>query len=251
MVNKVSLRPSEFVEGGAVPVDKDLLWKECRFALFDYTKKTGEVVATTIAARITYQDKEGAEYIQHYSAGDPERFKPSEDGKSLVPQGTNQALAKSSNYYLLMNALVNCGFPEDKISDDISELEGLETFNIGMPEPKRVGLKRAEPVEGARERIISIPSKINKLPWEKKGKAGAVAAKKAAPAAEVADESKDALALVKDLLEKNESVTRQQAATAAIRAKKSGVAKFVYTDEFQAALLGGGYNIDGENITKA
>src|SRR3990170_8564334 len=97
----VSIRPSNFVEGGAVPVDKNLLWKECRFNLFDYTRKSGEVVATTVAAKITYVDDDGTEYDQQYSVGDPERFMPSKDGKTLIATVEGSSLSKSSNFYIL------------------------------------------------------------------------------------------------------------------------------------------------------
>ncbi len=252
----VSIRPSDFVEGGVVPVDKELIWKECRFANFDYTKKDGTVVASTIAGRITYVDRDGTEYVTHYSAGDPARFQPSKDGKKLVAVGAAQALSKSSNFYILLSNLISAGFPENRVpaDGDISFLDGLETFNIGIPEPKRSGLvSSAPPVEGARERVISVPQRIIKLPWEKKGAKTAAPAKGAkVAAAEAAEEdsSADALAVVAGLLESAESVTRQQVATKAIRDKKQAVAKYVYTPEFQAALLGGGYSIDGENITK-
>ena len=253
----VSIRPSDFVEGGAVPVDKNLLWKECRFALFDYTKKSGEVVATTCAARITYQDDDGTEYVQHYSASDPERFVPSADGKTLDAVGSTASLSQSSNFYILLNALVNAGFPEDKLDEDISTLDGLYTHNIGIPEPKRSGLARVVPAEGtaARERIISVPSQILKLPWEgKKGAAGAKAAnkKEAAPAAESsADAVAEAIAITTAMLEDSDSVTRQQVATKAIRDKRPDLAKVVFQDEFQVALLTSGMSIEGEEITKA
>jgi hypothetical protein len=251
---KISIRPSEFVEGGAVPVDKNLTWKECRFSLFDYTRKSGEVVATTCAARIKYVDDEGTEYVQHYSAADPERFLPSKDQKTLVAQAGAQALAKSSNFHVLMNALVNAGFPEDKLDADISTLDGLVTFNIGVPEPKRSGLKREEPAEGARERVISVPSKIVRLPWEKapaKGAAGK-APKAAAAEAPADDLSADAVAIVASVIKGDvESATRQRIATEAIRAKKNPVAKYVYTDDFAAALIPAGYVLDGETISKA
>jgi len=248
----VSIRPSEFVEGGAVPVDRNLLWKECRFALFDYTKKTGEVVARTTAARVTYQDDEGNEYVQHYSASDPERFIPSQDGKTLVPVGSAQALSKSSNFYVLMNALINAGFPENKLGEDISVLDGLYTYNIGIPEPKRSGLVREERAEGARERVLSVPSQILKLPWESnKGKAGRATPKGSAPAGDdgAEDAEADALALVTEMLADAESVTRQQVATRAIRGKKGAVAKFVFSAEFAQALAGAGFVLDGESIT--
>lgn len=271
MVNPVvSIRPSDFVEGGAVPVDKNLTWKEVRFNLFDYKKKSGEVVATTVAARVSYVDEDGGEYEQQYSAADPARFTPSEDGKTLIPLGTATALSKSSNFFVLMTNLINAGFPENKLTGDVSVLDGLQTHNIGIPEPKRSGLKREAPAEGetARERVLSVPDLIIKLPWEKKGATGAkpvVAAKPAAkataaPAAE--EESSDdvnalALGLVAKSLEANEgTTTRQKVATLVFKdlkndPNKDAVARLIFAPAFQATLLGNGYAIDGENITKA
>ena len=250
----VSIRPSQFVEGGAVPVDRNLLWKECRFANFDYTKKDGTVVASTISAKITYQDDEGTEYTQHYSAGDPARFQPSADGKTLEALTSSENLSKSSNYYILMNALINAGFPENKLGEDISVLDGLYTHNIGIPEPKRSGLVRDVPAEGARERVISVPDSVIKLPWENKGKATAAPAKKAADAPteeEAGDASADALAMVTELLAGADDgkVTRQQVASKAIKSKNQPVAKLVFSPAFAAVLTENGYALDGEDIT--
>jgi hypothetical protein len=257
MPNKVSIRPSTFVEGGA-PVDKKLTWKEARFANFDYTRKDGTVVASTVAARITYLDDEGTEYIQHYSVGDKERFQPSEDGKTLVAQGSALALSKSSNYYVLMSALINSGFPEDKLmDDDISVLDGLYTYNIGVPEPKRSSLKREEPdpASGSRERIISVPSQILRLPWEKEKKGAANAPKSAAktPAAASEINVSEVVTFITDMLGEDDSTTRQLVATKAIREKKPAIAKLVFTksDDFQVALLSAGLSLDGETITKS
>jgi len=247
----VSIKPSEFVEGGAVPVDKNLTWKECRFNLFDYTTKAGEVVATTVAARIKMVDDEGTEYEQQYSAGDPARFAPSADGKTLEALTDSESMSKSSNYYVLMNALINAGFPENKLGDDISVLDGLYTHNIGIPEPKRSGLVR-EPKEGARERVISVPDSIIRLPWEKKGKGAAAKSKAAAtPAADESDEDADAdaLVMVTEMLADADKVTRQQVATKAIRDKKSDVAKLVFSPKFTETLAGAGFTLDGEDIT--
>ncbi len=254
----VSIKPSQFVEGGAVPVDRNLLWKECRFANFDYTKKDGTVIASTISAKITYQDDDGTEYVQHYSAGDPARFQPSKDGKTLEALTASENLSKSSNYYILMNALINAGFPENKLGEDISVLDGLYTHNIGIPEPKRSGLVREAPAEGARERVISVPDSIIKLPWENKGK-GAPAkatpapAKKAATAAPVeedtGDAEADALAMVTEMLAEADKVTRQQVATKAIRSKNQPVAKLVFSPRFADVLKENGFSLNGEEIT--
>ncbi len=268
MVNPVvvSIRPSDFVEGGAVPVDKNLTWKECRFNLFDYKRKTGEVVATTVAARINYVDEDGNEYEQQYSAADPARFTPSEDGKTLVPLGTAAALSKSSNFFVLMTNLINAGFPENKLTGDVSVLDGLQTHNIGIPEPKRSGLKREAPAEGeqVRERVLSVPDLIIKLPWEKKA-SGAVkpAAKPATKTAVVTEEEASddvndiALGLVAKAIEAGEGkTTRQKVATLVFKdlakdPNKDAVARLIFAPAFQATLLGNGYALDGENITKA
>ena len=245
----VSIRPSEFVEGGAVPVDRNLLWGPCRFNLFDYTKKDGTVVATTVAAKIHYKDDEGTEYDQEYSAGDPKRFAPSADGKTLEALTSSENLSKSSNYYILMNALINAGFPENRLGEDISVLDGLYTHNIGIPEPKRSGLVR-ETAEGARERVISVPDSIIKLPWENKGKAAPAKKAVTAPAEEDAgDAEADALALVTEMLADADKVTRQQVATKAIRSKNQPVAKLVFSPKFAEVLTGAGFSLDGVEIS--
>lgn len=255
----VSFKPSDFVEGGAVPVDRNLLWEKVRFALFNYTKKDGTIVATTTSAEVHYKDDDGQEFVQNYSVGDPERFQPSSDGKTLVAVGAAPNLSKSSNFYLLINSLINAGFPENKVTDDISMLDGLYTYNIGLPEPKRAGLVRPT-VEGeqVRERVISVPSQILRLPWEKsKGKAAAArpAAVKAALAvsAEIADENgivAKAVEFIGKRVDDSGKAVRQSVAVAVFRdlAKdpdKDAIAGMIFTGgpEFLAALAAQGYSL--------
>jgi len=243
----ISLRPSTFVEGGAVPVDMNLLWKECRFNVFDYTKKDGTVVASTCAARITFVADDGTEFEQQYSVGDLERFQPSDDGKTLVAVGSAEALSKSSNFYLLLNALINAGYPENKLDDDISTLDGLYAHHIGTPEPKRAGLKRTTTEEAVRERVISVPDQILRLPGEGKGKV-----KKADKSEGAGDEEAaivDAIVIAKGLLKDADTTTRQKVAAAALRAKNKAAAGVVFEAEFEAALMASGLALDGEDIT--
>jgi hypothetical protein len=264
-VGGILYRPSDFVEGGAVPVDKNLLWKECRFDIFDYTKKDGTVAGRATTARIIYVDDDGAEYVQHYSVGAPERFAPSADGLSLVAVGASQSLSKSSNFSLLINALINAGFPPNKLvkrnakredeAEPLSVLDGLYTYNIGMPEPKRSGLAPRVVAEGevVREKVLSVPSQVLKLPWEKK--AGGKA-----PAEEAGDGdaiTTKAIAFVEKNLVDGET-TRQKIATAIFKDKelakdpnKDKIAALIFKAEFQGALLANGYTVDGENISKA
>jgi len=239
---KASLRVGDFVDALPIPIDGNFEWKECRFALFDYTKKTGEVVATTTAARVTYQNKSGEEFVQHYSVGDPQRVTPSSDGLSLVLIGDNQNLNKSSNFFVLMKALEDAGLPEDFLGDDFSALEGMVTHNIGVPEPKRAGLARPEPAEGARTRILPVPDEIVTMPGGKKS--GKAPGKKAESAEGLVAE---AMAMLAELTADGKGVTRKDLASHAIKAKRAAVATaaFKLTDE---QLAEGGFVADDDGL---
>lgn len=252
----VSIRPSEAVEGGLVPADRNLLWKNPHFEKVQYIQKDGTPTldkdgnpVETIAGIIDLVDDEGTTYNQRYSVGDPKRFTIENGGKTLGPDGVT--ISKSCNFYHLMNATVNAGFPENKLTDDFSQLDGLYAHHIAIPEPTRTGLVR-EAKEGQRPRVLSVPDSIIKLPWEGKGKtAPAASAKKAAaPVAEDAGNAEaDALAMVVEMLSTADKVTRQQVATKAIRSKNQAVAKLVFTPKFAEVLTGAGFSLDGENIT--
>ena len=224
-----------------MPIDGNFNWKECRFALFEYRKKTGELVATTTAARINFASESGEEYTQHYSVGDPSRVTPSEDGKSLVLVGDGVALNKSSNFFILMKALEDAGLPDDFLGNDISVLDGMVTHNIGVPEPKRAGLETtaAREASGRGPRILAVPDEIIKMP----GKGGKLAGKKA----EVSDEEmvSEAMGILSGLLEDSpDGVERKAIASAAIKQKKAKVATLAFklTDEQLAEY---GYIVDG------
>lgn len=256
-MSKVSIRPSDMVEGGAVPFNRNLVWEECRWNIFDYTTKEGKVVATAVALRVKYKDDDGGEYEQQYSAGDPERFIVADDGKSIDAVAEGGAVSKSSNFHLLMSSLVSSGFPEDRLGDDVSVLDGLYTYNVALPEPDRPGLKR-EKKEGERERSISVPTQVLKLPWEKKGAAkGKPAAKPAAaPAAEADSEEvmAQAVAAAVEMLaeEGTDKVTRQQVATKAMRDKNQPVANAMFKSwgDVQIAMMAAGLSVDGDEITQ-
>ncbi len=257
-----SIRPSEMVEGGAVPVDQNLTVKSARFNLFDYQ---GKAPQTTAACLVLVND-EGQEFSQQYSVADPARFIPSEDGKTLVAVGEAQDLNKSSNFFILMNAFVNAAFPENRLGEDISVLDGYYGFWIGMPEPKRTGLNRPL-AEGsvAREKVISVPSKTLRLPWEKKPAGKAPATKSTVPAAVVKAQAAqvapsgdvDATALALDFVGKTiteGSMTRQALAGRVFKdlakdPNKNIVAGAIFklTPE---DYITGGFTLDGDNVTK-
>lgn len=177
----VSLRPSDMTAGGLVG-DIDALWKESRFAQWDYNGKVPQPVP---AWKVVMEDVDtGEEFTQYFSMGSGKDWVPSNDGKRLVAVGTASTLKTGSNGALLMASLVNSGFPEDKIGDDISMFDGLVAHMERQPAPKRSGLPKREVAEGAeaREATVLVVTAIIKLPWEKASTkpAGAPATKKAA-----------------------------------------------------------------------
>lgn len=225
MGKTASLRVADFVDALPMPVDGNYEWKEPRFTLFEYKKKSGEVVATTTAGRITFVGKDGTEYIQHYSVGDPERVLPSKDGKQVELLGDASNLNKSSNFFVLMKALEDAGLDPDFVGDDISVLDGLVTHNIAVPEPKREGLRAAPAAgEAQRARLLAIPDAIVSLPGAKKK--GGTPGKKGVAATGLVDE---AIAMLGALIESSEgSVTKSDLASYAIRNKRSPVAAAAY-----------------------
>lgn len=241
---KASLRASDFVDALPMPIDGNFEWKECRFAFFDYVKKSGEKVATTTAGRVTFGSESGEEYVQHYSVGDPSRVTPSEDGKTLVLQGDGVALNKSSNFFILMKALEDAGLPDDFLGDDFSVLDGMVTHNIGVPEPKRAGLdtQAAREASGRGPRILAVPDEIVKMP----GKGKAAAAKKAAATTE--DLVPEAMAMLTELLaESPDGVERKALASHAIKQKRAPVATLAFklTDE---QLAENGFVVDDKGV---
>ena len=161
-MDPVSIRPSTMVEGGAIPVNQNLTLKEARFNLFDYQGKA----PVTTACRLVLVSDSDEEYEQQYSVGNPDRFQPSEDGKTLVAVGEAVALNKSCNFAVLMDALVNAGFPENKLGADISALDGLYAYWIGVPEPSRAGIARTAEQEARGARVVLVPSQLHTLPGE-------------------------------------------------------------------------------------
>lgn len=246
--SQVSIRPEDFVDALPMPIDANFLWKESRFNLFDYVNRAGDVVATTTAARITFANEAtGEEMVQQYSVSDPKRFIPSEDGKTLVPMvpGAN-SLNKSSNFFVLMKHLEQSGGGE-LLGADISLLDGLVTHNIGVPEPVRSGLVRAEPAEGVRRaRTLAVPDKVIKMPGGKK------AAKKAGVTAPPdAGVLSTTLGMLTEMVATEGEASKKGLASKAFREKQPAVAKFVYEGLTEAVLAENGYTVDANDVITA
>lgn len=157
----VSLKPSEASSGGAVIDDVDVRIVGCRFNLWDYN---GTIQAPVLALKVTFLDDEGNQSEQQFSAGDTKHFVPNEDGTEAVQVGSIPTLNDNTNAMAFMASLVNSGFPEDKILDKVSVFEGTKVHVKQAPQPKRAGIKNAQPNQGAK--TVLLVNKIHELPWE-------------------------------------------------------------------------------------
>jgi hypothetical protein len=157
-----SLNPDTFVAGG-LPDDIDIIIKKFRYVDdFDYN---GAIQQPILAAKLDYVTRDGEEGTQHYSAGDLKRLIPSTDGKRAVPvAGKDSAvIIQSSNLAQLVLSLCNAGYPKDKLTDDISQFEGMGVHVRRVAQTKKAGLKQEE---GKKEQQVMVVSEILWFPGE-------------------------------------------------------------------------------------
>src|ERR1039458_2913544 len=170
----LSLRPSSFSQGGGLIDDVDVEISRARFVEYDFEGKI-EGGAASLCLLLQLKDADGTEHAQYYSAGNLTYFVPSEDPKNqdlngitIVKVGDKDNLNGGTNCAIMLNSLVQAGFPEDKLdAGDVRVLEGLNGHVNRVPQPKRTGLAKRE---GQRDPMVLIFTKIISLPGEAKGK---------------------------------------------------------------------------------
>src|SRR5574343_428545 len=160
-----SLRPSDFSEATGLFEGVGEI-TDAMFVTWDYGGEGPDIPA----AKFTIQPEEGDEIEQYFSCGKDSDWKPSKDGSRLLAVGRATGINTSSNFALLLASMVNAGYPEDKMTDNIKDFIGLIANWMRVPAPKRPGLKPKEGQE-QRERTILTVGDVIKLPWEKAGKA--------------------------------------------------------------------------------
>jgi len=149
----MSFNPETFVDGGGLLDDAIVTVVKARTVMFDY-KGTQDPAPALL---LVLQPEDGDPIDQYWTCGKAADWKPSEDGKSMVPIGTARAIVKSSNVGILMMSLVNSGFPGDKL-DDVTNLEGLKGHVIRQDPPESSGdsdIKRGRTL--VFDEIISMP----------------------------------------------------------------------------------------------
>jgi len=175
-----SLNPEDFVEGGGLIDDVDVVLKELSFEMFDYQGSAPETPSLKVL-----MDVDGDEMDQYYSMGSPKDWMPSDDGKQLIAVGTASGIRMSSNGGIFLKSLIDAGFPTERLGTDISVVNGTEAHVIRVPAPKRSGIKQTAKQKEREEKYgpatILVVGEILTLPGESKAKGKAKG--KAKPAA--------------------------------------------------------------------
>ena len=236
----VGFRPTDFTDGGGLLDNADVAWKSCEFVMWDYNGNGPQTPALKVV-----MDHEGEEVEQFFSAGKADDWAPSKDGTKLIPVGNATGINRKSNLAILINSLVDAGFPEDKIEDDVSVFEGLKCHMVRKPAEKRPGLVRTPRADGkVFEATNLVVDEIQQLPWEKKAASG----KKAAPkdteqeqetgGGDDDDVEQEAIAAIMEVLEKNPKGIDKKKLAAQVFTKvkasknRNAISQLVYKDEF-------------------
>ena len=239
----MSLRPSEASEGGAFPRGY-LTVTAAKFGEYHYMTKDPQGNPTpaldenkkpiiSMAAIITLENETGDQFEQVYSIGRPDRYTVSADGQVLE----GGILSKSCNFYKLMTEVVNQGYPEGSIKDNLSEtFVGMSAYWDEMPNGQRT---------------LIVPQGQLTLP----GVNGtAPAATTAAPAAAPADMVAKAVELVQAGIAANGSMTRQQLGGEAFNqnldtANQQALMNVIFDESLVKALAAVGITLDKETFS--
>ena len=249
----VSLNPEDFAAGGGLIDDVDVVLVSCLFDMFDYN---GTVQPGVPSLRLELEAGMDENIIQFYSMGNANDWLPSDDGSQLVAVGKAANIRLTSNGGILLKSMIDAGFPAEKLTDDITILDGMEVHMIRVPAPERPGLKNKK--EKKFEDTLLIVSEIKTLPWEKKAAKATTKAKPVgAPAAakakketakakpEVAEEGDDAVsdaavAAVLAILAEEGTITKKALPGKIFQTEKenpdrNAIVKLVFDDEFLGA----------------
>jgi hypothetical protein len=172
--------------------DVDVTIIEARFVDdFDYDGSQD----ACLALRVTFMvDGADEPFVQHYTAGDLAKLRPSDDGLSLelAPGSTAEGLGSNTNTGKFLASLVSSGFDDAELEkNDISCIEGLHVHIVAEAQKQ----SSRDVKEGRKARTLLVVNQIHEGPYEaeeetpKKGKGSAAApVKKAKPPVEEDEE---------------------------------------------------------------
>ncbi len=218
----VSIKPSDAVKGGFLLIDdEDVVIVGSHICMFDYQGTQPAVpVHEIIFKRENVDDgDQGEEVHENYSIGNASQWAPSEDGKEIIPIGKAKGLNDNCKFMIFMSNLVNAGFPEDRLGNDVSAIINIRCHVNRIAGPK---VKDKKTGEDRKESTVLVVTKIHQLPWEEdkggnkgkgkgKGKAAGTGTSTTTPAGTGEDDEVNQLAtaFVLDLLSNNPNGVRK------------------------------------------
>jgi hypothetical protein len=248
-----SLKPSEAVEAEGFPRG-NLIVTAAKFGEYQYKDKNGNpakfegrVIEPSMCCLLTLRNDAGQEFEnQAYSVGSLERYKASKSGTSL----DGPPLNKNCNFLKLMNRLVDQGYPENRIGDDIVEtLVGVYAYwDQDIPQGEQRG--RGNP----------FPQQLYQFPWGEATQGAPVppnvSVNGTAPAAEATATDPDMLATVVGVVKEavaggdgsRSTIARHLIAQFDDKDQDAAMA-LVFSDELLVALAEEGIRLDGEQFT--
>lgn len=256
-MSKGFLRPSNQTEGTGLLNDVDVTWVGLAFKEWDYNGSVPEAVP---ALEITMEvDGDDSTQVQYFSAGKLKDWVPSADGTTLEAVGSATGINKTTNLAILMNSLVEAGYPEEEIDDDCTAFIGLKCHMVRVPAPKRSGLPETPRADGKVfektnlivSDIISMPGEAKAAKGGAKGKATKATTKGKAAAGGEEDSKDKATQVVLDILSDNpKGLDKKKLGQMVFVALKSdparnSVLQLVFSDEF---LNDGPWTFDGKTV---
>lgn len=260
----VSFKVADQTQGGLLD-DRNVGITEIGFVMYDYEGKIANEIPALRVAFQPYTDDWSAEdgdvHVEHFSAGDPAKIKPSDDGTTLVAvkKGDEIKVSKSSNFGLFVRSMVEAGLDDNKIDDDVTVFQPLKMHVARRAQPKRgSGIKNAK--EDAQYlACVSIEEEtLAEFNGTEAPAAPAAKGAKAAPAAKgkpkVDPIATKADAAIATILETNAIIKKTKLTTAVFQALKKDpdvkeVVALVGDDEFLGR-DGAPYEFDGTSVSK-
>jgi len=240
----MSLKPSEASEGGAFPRGY-LSVTTAKFGEYHYMTKDAQGNPTpaldenkkpiiTMAAIITLENDTGDQFEQVYSIGRPDRYTVSADGQVLE----GSALSNKCHFYRLMTEVVNQGYPEGSIKENLSE-----TF-VGMS-------AYWDEVENGQRTLILPVRELTPPGANGTAPAAAPAAPAPAPAPDMVAK---AVELVQAGIAANGSITRQALGQSAFgqnldNASQMALMNVIFDESLVTALAAVGVKLEGETFS--
>lgn len=246
-----SFRPSTYVTGSGLLDNVDVTWKRVRFEMFDY----GGRAQPTPCLKVDMELEDGTEHEQYFSAGSAADWVPSKDETKLVSVGNAKGINESSNMAIMINSLIKAGFPEDRMDDDCTVFEGLNTHVVRVKAPERKGIVRTPRPDGKEyEQTNLVVDVINRLPWDKatKGtKSTGTSSTKDSGGSEEDEVKERATEVVMEVLGDEGKPIDKKALSAKVYGAMKGdplrnkVAKIVYDEDF---LSDGPWTYNGKTV---